>query len=96
MSLDPDVPRILQLKPDGRKSNSLSFSWNPPASGSYDGFLVTLLGLSNVTMVAKNNAQEYEATFSTLLSGAQFTIVVVTFVGDQQSEPLTKLFYTSK
>ena len=89
--LEPNAAR--SLRATAVTDTSTTVSWTA-ASGTVGYYEVWLKGKSDtkrhVTRAIKRT------TFTGLLAGTQYTVVVVTVSGDQRSRTSEKRFYTSK
>ena len=88
--LEPSVAKSLRVNVT---VSSLTVMWDAPAG---------LVGLYEIQLKNKARSQRNitkntrRATFSNLMPGSPYTVIVVSVSGDQRSETLEKRFYTSK
>ena len=75
--------------------NSLAATWDAPTTGGVTTYTVTLKEGST----AKETAPVVSGTtktFNGLTAGNEYTVVVVSVIGGQSSDPVENKFYTSK
>ena len=80
--------------------NSLTVTWINPTPGGGTSYTVTLKD-GESTVKTKNSISETTATFSSLTAGKQYTVVLVSEIGDlsnggQSSAEAQDTSYTSK
>ena len=75
--------------------DSLKPTWVAPTAGGDVTYTVTLKDGASVKET-KEDITETTTTFNVLTAGKQYTIMVVSVIGGQNSDPLQGNFYTSK
>ena len=77
-----------------RSTSALIVQWDAP-SGVVEGYNVTLEGNDGAHPAEARDKSTTTATFKGLSAGTEYTVRVVSFSGDQQSETVEKKIYTS-
>ena len=70
---------------------SLTVTWAKPA-GTVTGYKIELKDIDNT----QQTLQKRQYVFNSLMAGKLYTVILYAVIGDLQSEPLEKDFYTSK
>jgi len=78
---------------DVRSVHSLTVTWDVPSSGGLTEYRVNVQGQAGSEQTVPENAQR-TATFTGLVAGAQYTVVMVTVRGERRSSAVRKTFYT--
>ena len=89
--LEPRIARNLAVT---ASVNSVTVTWDVPASGIVNIYEITLN--RGTALVEKIKQSQRSATFGSLDAGTPYTVLVVAISGDQRSEALEKTFYTRK
>ena len=75
-------------------SNSLSVTWDAPASGDHTSYIVSLAGSAGSETTIQKGVRSH--TFGSLAAGIQYTVEITVRAGDQHSSKEEEHFYTSK
>ena len=80
--------------------NSVTATWDAPTTGGGTKYTVTLKE-GSTTKDTNNDVSGTTTTFSSLTAGTEYTVVVVSVIGDlssggQSSDSVEGKFYTSK
>ena len=96
LSLLLTVPTIAKnLRLTSNNVASLTVTWDVPDSGVWTGYTASVQE-ENVADQPVPGSGTRTATFTGLISGKMYTVVVVTESGNQKSAGLRNSFYTSK
>ena len=87
----PNIPKDVTLK--NVSTESLAVSWEAPEE-QFTGYSIWLLDVADTRRSL--NAGTRTTSFSDLVAGQKYTVVLVAVSGDQKSAELTGSFYTSK
>ena len=81
------------MRADVRSVHSLTVTWDVPSSGGLTEYRVNVQGQAGSEQTVPENSQR-TATFTGLVAGAQYTVVMVTVRGERRSSAVRKTFYT--
>lgn len=96
-NLHHSVPEAAQnLKVDVGTVHSLTVTWNVPMSGGLTGYTVNVKEKTGSEQTIQGNAPRIVTFNGGLSAGTQYTVILVTVSGDQNSKPTQKTFHTSK
>ena len=96
-NLHHSVPEAaLNLKVDVRTVHSLTVTWDVPMSGGLTGYTVNVEERTGSEQTIQDSAPRIVTFNGGLSAGTQYTVILVTVSGDQNSKPIQKTFHTSK
>ena len=78
-----------------RTTSSLTVEWAGPTDGGWEGYTVKLVG-DGAHPSQTLNKDATTATFTGLTAGTEYTVSVVTMVGNQQNTKVEDKLFTSK
>ena len=87
----PGTTEIINVT--ARSPSSLAVQWSKPPGG-LKGYNVTLEGEDGDHPAEQRDENTTSATFNGLRAGTEYTVLVITLSGDQQSETAEKKCYT--
>jgi len=86
--------KVENIVVSARSPSSLAFGWDAP-SGVVKGYTVSLDGDNAAHHAEQRDESTRTATFTGLSAGTEYTVRIVTLIGDLRSETVENKFYTS-
>ena len=85
--------KVDNISVSARSPYSLTVEWDRPSSGEWDGFSVSMYDDDGVYF--NDSIEECTRTYNGLSAGTEYTVLVVTQSGGQESAVAENKFYTS-
>ena len=82
-----------KMSADVRSVHSLTVTWDVPSSGGLTEYRVNVQGQAGSEQTVAEDAKR-TVTFTGLVAGAPYTVVMVTVSGERRSSAIQKAFYT--